>query len=211
MTLDQPRFTGQWRLGFLERGRVRVTGTAGVAARLRAWVRSSSDGKVYAKREFSSAAGRYSATLRLPARPLPGRYRVYVVGLSPVLPRVDRNVTVPTPPEGVVDRAVVSARRGGPGVTVLRGSRHEAWARFHFLTPPPRGRKLTIQWRTPSYQLICQSSRGPLKGCRLPVDYAETVTTHVRSFGAPLAFGKWEARLSVGGKLARKTFVRLRP
>jgi hypothetical protein len=209
LTLEQPSVTGTWSLGWYYGGSVRVSGTVAVPARLRASVRSIQDGKVYAGRVFSSPAGRYNVRLRLPRQPLPGRYRVVVVGVTPLLRKVERIVTVQAPPEGVVDNAVISARRNGPAARVLRGPRTEAWARFHFLSPPPRAREVTIQWKTPSGRLVCQSPTGPLRGCELPLDYARTVHTFLRST-ARLAYGNWEARISVGGKLAKRAFVRLR-
>lgn len=211
LTLDQPSVGGKWRQGWFKRGNVRVSGSVAVAAQLRASVRSTRDGRAYATKAFSSPAGRYTVTLKLPARPLPGSYRVSVVGSRPALPLVARLATVPAPAEGVVDEAVISARRGGRGATVLRGPRNQAWARFHFLFPPPRSRRVTIQWKTPSADLVCQATSGPLRGCSLRVAYSSTINTFLRTSSGKLAYGNWEARLSVGGKLAKRAFIRLRP
>jgi hypothetical protein len=210
LTLDQPRVGGKWRLGWFEGGNVRVSGNVAVAAQLRAFVRSTRNGRVQATEVFSSQAGPYSVTLKLPKRPLPGRYRVSVVGAAPALPLVARIVTVRAPPEGIVGQAVISPRRGGPGARVLRGPRNEAWARFRFLFPPPRARTVTIQWKTPSADLVCQSPTGPLKGCRLPLAYSTTIHTYLRSSSGALGYGNWEARISVGRKLAKRAFIRLR-
>lgn len=228
VTLDAPTFAGKWRQGWFglafsprkrslrvtKKGTVSVSGTVDIAASLEAVVRPVEHlGTVTAHGTFAGGPGRYSATLQLPIRPLPGKYRVsvgVVSGSGATVAKAVRDVDFKAPPEGVVGKALISATKHGRGVVVLH-SLHLAYARFHFLTPPPQGRNVTIQWRTPNNQLICQTRSGKLRhGCRLPVAYHEWIYTFLRSRGTKLARGNWYCELSVNGRLARRAFVRLR-
>ncbi len=213
VTIDTATFSGKWREGWFRRGTLRVAGTISDAAQLEVTLRTSA-GEVTSTSTFStSAAGTYRRTLKLPARPLPGKYplTVSVVNGGVVSAKAARVLNLPSPPEGVIGKAIISARPNGAAAVVVH-SLHQAYARFHFLTLPPHSRIVTIQWRTPNYQLICQTSKGPLKGCKLPIRIPADgwIRTYLRSFGTPLAKGNWECRLSVGSVIAKRAFVRLR-
>jgi hypothetical protein len=213
LTLDKPTLAGEWREGWFKQGAVRLSGTVGGPARLMASVRPTAKLRtVTALKSFSvRRAGSYSTALKLPARPLPGSYRVSVSAQSGgvALQRVDRDVTLPTPVEGVVSEAIVSARPDGAATVSLPRSTHVAFARFVFLAPP-RAHKVALVWRTPAYQIICQTSKGPLPGCKLLLAYRTTVHTYVRSFGGPLARGTWYCILMVGNRVAKRVAIRIR-
>lgn len=218
VTLDSAKFSGRWREGWLVNGTVRISGTVDAAAQLQASVRPKARaGKpTKPKKVEVPSAGRYSATVKLLRRPLPGVYVVTVTGQSGGRPlnKAQRDFTVPTPHEGVVGTAEVSARRGGPGVDALPRSTRKAWARFHFLTPPPGTRTVTVQWKTPASKLICQKTPTgpPVPKCTLELRLppSNTIDTFIRSSPYPLTQGNWYVRLSVGGRLAKQVFVRIR-
>jgi hypothetical protein len=224
LTIAKPKFAdGKWKEGYLYNARIKLTGTVGAPATLTASVRPKERAGSPWTKTFDVNAGPWSQAVNLwnannaahASQPLPGLYSVTVIGRSgdAPLPKVQADVTIKAPPEGVVDHAVVSAKRGGRGVTWLNGSPHEAWARFHFLSPPPGTRIVGIQWRTPNNKLVCQLGNGNyLPGCtlykRLPP--SNTIDTFIRSRPGSLPTGKWYAQVSVGKRIGKKTFVRIR-
>jgi hypothetical protein len=109
-------------------------------------------------------------------------------------------VRIPAPPEGIVERAVVSRTRGGKGVTVVRGAVDEMWVRFRFKTPPAPGRKVKVLWFSPDARLL----GAIVRPSRFVVD------SYIRSRSGAIPKGNWEARLVVGSTTARRTFVRIR-
>jgi hypothetical protein len=229
-----PKFTGSWREGWfavwqtrvvrhrgrsdyawkrLRAGSLKVVGTVSAAAQLKVTLRSSS-GKVISASKPFSASGRYAASLKL-GRPLPGLYTVTtrVVGPSDTtLNQVHKQVTFASPPEGVPDRASISSSEKGMSVKVLH-NRHQAWARFHFLTPPRNTSTVYIEWRRPDWVHVCQKPNGPVPNCKLPKKISATgsVSTFLRSPKAPLDVGRWYCQMTVkqGGRyiVARRTFV----
>jgi hypothetical protein len=233
-----PKFTGSWREGWfavwqtrvvrhrgqsdyvwkrVRKGSLNVVGTVSEAAQLKVMLRSSSGKVISTSKPFSRPAGRYAASLKL-GRPLPGSYTVTtrVVGPSDTtLNLVHKQVTFAPPPEGVPDRASISSSETGMSVKVLR-NRHEAWARFHFLTPPRNTRTVYIEWRRPDWVHVCQKPNGPVANCKLKkkISANGSVSTFLRSPKAPLDVGRWYCQMTVkhGGRyiVARRTFVTIR-
>jgi hypothetical protein len=212
LTLTSASVTAKWREGWLQKGRVVLRGSVEGPARLQAVLRPAQPGKVTALARITVArAGPYKVVLRLPKRPRPGTYQATVSGQSgsTALPKVERDVLLPAPAEGIVDTVIVSATANGAKKTVLRGRRHQVFVRFHFFTPP-NSRKVAIVWRTPSYRFVCQTSTGPVRGCKLVKPYATTIRTFLRSRATPLQKGTWYCILHVGNKIAKRAAVRLR-
>lgn len=200
LTLQGATVSANWREGWFT-GSVKLRGTIGAPARLTAILRRVAGGSLPRRLDLTvRRAGRFRAELTLPARPLPGLYRLRLTGSSGIgaLPTVERNVRVPAPAEGIVDRAIASAKRGGPRAPVLRGPRQVLFARFHFLLAP-RAQRVQVDWRTPSYVSYSTTS----------MPYAPTIHTRVRSSNAPLEPGIWYCILSVGGKVAKRLVVRI--
>jgi hypothetical protein len=240
VTIDgRPKFSGTWHEGWFAVWRQRVVhrfgrsdvvwkrtrygslivvGTVSDAAQLKVTLRSSSGKVISASKPFSVSGGRYRASLKL-GRPLPGPYTVAtrVVGPSnTTLKQVHKQVKFPPPPEGVADRATISATRRGRSVKFLH-NRHVVWARFHFLTLPPATRMVWIEWRRPDWVHVCQTPTGPDEDCRLrksPISADGNVTTFLRSPTEPLQTGRWYCQMSVkhGNRfiVARRTFVTIR-
>jgi hypothetical protein len=201
LTIRGAIVTAQWREGWFK-GSVKFRGTVGAPARLTAIVRRVAGRALPRRLDFSvGRAGRFRRTIPLSPRPLPGVYRLRLFGStsSGELPTVQRRIRVPAPTEGIVDRAAISVKPGGPRVRVLRGRQDVLFARFHFLVLP-RADEVQVEWRTPSYQVFVSSTKPS----------TTTVRTRVRSLETPLQQGTWYCILTAGGKIAKRVTVRIR-
>jgi hypothetical protein len=103
LVVDNAVVNASWREGWLRPGAsVRFTGNVGQASTLTATLRPvDRPGTVTARLpDFDVAAGAFSKIMPLPARPLPGSYRLRVASTSPP-PRpapVEVIVRIPAPP-----------------------------------------------------------------------------------------------------------------
>jgi hypothetical protein len=140
--------------------------------------------------------------VQLPAQPKPGEYKLRASLVTPAgnigLP-TERRIVIPSPLEGVVAKAVVSKQRGGANVTSITGV-SQMWVRFRFLALPRKGLQKRVLWFSPSAQLV----GTVVKSDQFVVD------SFIRNRNGALPKGNWEARLVIGGKIARRTFVRIR-
>jgi hypothetical protein len=209
LTVNRAVVHARWKEGWLRPGAdVRVTGRVGAASHLRASLRPLARQRVVTARADIDVprGGTFSARLTLPPRPLPGRYRLQVWGKSgkTVLGPVTRTVTVASPPEGVVGRALVSTTRDGPWLRyeekapVLEGAHNELWMRFVFLSPP-RDQNVEVVWKR-GWRVVVR---------RLHRAYASTIDTYARA-GTALPGGVWNVVLRVDGRVAKQMAVRLR-
>jgi hypothetical protein len=203
VTFTDSKTSMKWRQGFLT-GSVRFTVQSTEPATVFVYVRRSS-GKgpvVVGKRYDLAAATPLTDSLKLPAQPMPGEYRLRASLVTPAgnigLP-TERRVVIPSPIEGVVAKAVVSKQRGGTNVTTISGV-SQMWVRFRFKSLPRKGVAKRVLWFSPQGQLI----GTVVKSDQFVVD------SFIRNRNGALPKGNWEARLVIGGKIARRTFVRVR-
>ena len=198
-----------WKEGWLRPGAaVRLKGSVRAASHLTATLRPlARRGVVTARIDFDVArGGTFSANMTLPPRPLPGRYRLRVSGKSgkTVLRAVDRTVTIASPLEGVVGRALVGTTREGPWLRyderapVVDGAHNELWVRFVFLSPP-RDRRVEVVWKRGWRVVVGRFHRA----------YEKTIDTYARA-GTALPGGVWNVVLRVDGRVAKQMAVRLR-
>ena len=199
-TVDKAVVTADWNEGFLEPGAGvmfsgNVDGPSSLNASLRPLARI---GTVTARKEFAAPAGAFSETLRLPNRPLPGKYRLRVAGSTgaTVLAPVDIVVTVPAPPEGIVARLDVGTSRSGPfSGRVVSGKHAMLWARYLFVSPPT-GKKIQLVWSQTSHRLVGKVAKRDATSILLSV-----------GSGQPLRKGRWITVLTIDGHVAMKTAV----
>jgi hypothetical protein len=189
VTLSNVIVHAAWDQGWLT-GSVHFTVTAGGPAAVTASIRSTSGRLVTAAHYSFSAAGSQAETIKLPARVPPGDY---VLKAGDATSRI----SVPNPPEGVIDSATISTTEGGKSVTSLPATK-ELWVSFHFLTKPPEAKTVKIEWRTPSFQFVGAVNK--------PV--ATTVNGFVKAT-VPLPKGTWYAIIEVNGKVAKRQDVHL--
>jgi len=209
LELDTAVVDARWKEGWLRPGAaVRLTGTVSAASSLTAVLRPvSRPGVVTATLDFDVAQpGSFSELMKLPARALPGRYRLRIVSTSaPPRPApVERIVAIPAPPEGVIDRALVGTTRSGPwlryiGATgpAVSGPHKTLWVRFRFLYPPS-GRRVELVWKLRWHVVVGKVDRR----------YANTIDTFASSSEA-LPKGVWLVVLKIDGRIAKRMTVRL--
>jgi hypothetical protein len=210
LTVETAVVTAKWKEGWLRPGAsVRFEGTVGQPSTLTATLRPVGRAGVVTARmpDFEVQAGAFSKVMRLPARPLPGPYRLRITSTSPA-PRpapVEVMVRIAAPPEGVIDRALVGTTRNGPWLQyvgntgpAVRGSHKALWVRFRFLSPPS-GQRVEIVWKLNWRRVVGRVYRR----------YRNTIDTYARS-NAPLAKGTWLVVLRIDGRVAKRMSVRLR-
>jgi hypothetical protein len=210
LSVDQAVANVSWNQGWLRPGAVvTFTGAVDAPSTVTATLRPvARPGIVTSHAEFEiGKAGPFTARLRLPPRPLPGVYSLRVGGSTEVagLKPVDLQVTIPAPPEGVVDRALVGPTKNGPWAVyvgntgpALHGPHSEIWMRFRFLYPPT-GRNVVLVWRL--------NWHTQLNG-RVYKRYKRTIDTFA-SYGKPLPSGTWNVVLKIDGRVAKQMDVRL--
>jgi hypothetical protein len=207
LTVGGPVVNAKWREGWLlPSPTVRFTGTVSQPTTLTAVLRPVDRGGVTARLPAFAAAGTFSETMPLPARPLPGLYRLHVASLDPP-PRpqpVDLDVRIPAPPEGVIDRALVGTSRTGPWLVYVgntgpsvKGIHKILWARFRFLSPPS-GSRVELVWKLRWHVVLGKIYKR----------YRNTIDTYAKS-GQPLPKGVWLVVLKINGRIAKRMDVRL--
>jgi hypothetical protein len=154
------------------------------------------------------AAGAFRARIRIPAGFVPGAYRVRVAPLTVdgvALPQRIATVRLPAPPEGVVDSAYVSAKKGaGPPVRRFETPPTTIFANFRFVPGalPRKGPKLgaTIQWSRNGRPIV-----EPV-----PRRRRRALSSFVRLQGAvPLPPGHYRAVLKVGPTIVAVASTRI--
>jgi len=200
ITIDTTTVSASWRESWLT-GSVRFSGSVGASADLTASLRPARrPGSQKAKITLAAGAdGRFAGQLKLPNRLLPDVYLLRVWGTSAgaKLTPIEREVTVPAPREGVVDRGFTSLTKGGPPTILAKGPRKELWAHFHFIVPPRSGR-VTATWYTPSFKYLGTVTRS----------YKEDFDTFVRA-QTPLQPGKWWCILKSSGRVIKRARIRI--
>jgi hypothetical protein len=204
VTFTDSSTSAKWRQGFFT-GSVRFTIETTEPATVFVFVRRrSGKGPVLASKQLDLVPGTpVTETIKLPPQPKPGEYRLRASLVTPAgnigLP-TERRVVIPSPPEGVVAKAVVSRQRGGANVTSVSGGVSQMWVRFRFLALPRKGLQKKVIWFSPSAQIV----GTVVKSDQFVVD------SFIRNRNGVLPRGNWEARLVIGGVIARRTFVRIR-
>ncbi len=210
LTIGAAVANAHWKEGWLLPGAtVRFTGNVQAASNLTAALRPEGRaGVVTARASFAvAAAGPFTEQIHLPPRPLPGVYSLRIGGTSGGAPleTVEVKVTIPAPPEGVLDEAEVGTSPNGPwqvyangSAPVIAGPHTQIWMRFRFLYPPT-GQRVELVWKMRWHTVVG-------KVYKLVKD---TLNTSVSS-GTPLPSGHWVAVLKFNGRVAKKMDVVLR-
>jgi hypothetical protein len=208
LTVDRAVVKAKWKEGWLVPGAtVRFAGTVSEPSTLTAALRPLDGTAVTARlAAFDAPPGSFDETLPLPPRPLPGPYRLHIASLNPP-PRpnpVDLVVTIPAPPEGVIDRALVGTTRNGPWLRyvgntgpAVTGSHKVLWVRFRFLHPPT-GHRVELIWKLRWRRVVGKIYKR----------YKNTIDTYAMS-KQPLPTGVWLVVLKIDNRIAKRMNVRL--
>jgi hypothetical protein len=203
VTLKNATINAKWKESWLT-GSVKFSGNVTAVSTLRVTIRPKGGGKVADAVDLPDVQpGLFGGTLTLPNRLLPKRYTVTVTGTSNgvQLRPSRRDVKLLAPPEGVVDKAFVSAVKGGKPALTLRGRRVKMFARFHFVAPP-KTRKLWAYWIRPDFKKVFEAKNKPYK--------VNTDTFVVDNTGAGLTKGVWFCYMrSSSGTIIKKVRVRI--
>jgi TolB protein len=204
LSLSSARFTARWKVS-RPGGTLRISGSIVRAARLEAQVLPPNGrGRPLLTRGLrASAAGTF--TIRIPlagSRLLPGAYlvRLRELGSGPKLADASVRARLAAPPEGVVERAFISAAPGGRARTTIAGGPSAIFAGFAFAALPQRGRRLTVTWRS-------SAEAGSLSVAARP--RAKRITASLRE-GGELPAGRYRAELRAGGTLVAVARARVR-
>lgn len=204
VTINSATVTAKWHESYVT-GNVKFTGSESAAGSLEASLRAVKTGRLVSVKTFSVGAGTFTHTIALSARPVPGTYRLRLKE-TPTGAAADRNVTIPAPPEGVVDRAYTSGTKNGPPVKVIRNAKI-IYAHFHFVARPETN-VLTFNWRKPGNPKV-----------RFTGYAKKTYQTNVYTFvclktvaGGPclnqeLRTGKWYCIVYARGKVVKRQLV----
>jgi hypothetical protein len=210
LTLTGATVHVQWKQGWLKPGAgVRLDGTVAAPATIAAALRPlDRPGIVTARSVFElTKPGPFAVQMHLPPRPLPGRYSLRITGTDGTtsLAPVKTTITIPAPPEGVLDRVEVGTTPNGPWLSygngappVVRGSHTELWMKFRFLYPPT-GQKVLFVWKLRWHTLVGKVYKR----------YKNTLLTSVSS-AMPLPTGHWLAILRFDGRIAKAMDVVVR-
>jgi hypothetical protein len=199
VTLKSATLSSKWKESWLT-GSVRFSGTVSGNADLRVSLRPKAGGKVAAAVTLpTTQPGPFGGELTLPNRLLPKVYRLTVSGTSGdgQIKPVHKDVTLPAPPEGIVDRAWASKTKNGRPVKTIPGSPTEVWAHFHFVVPP-KSRKVRNRWYSPNFRWWGEKKNKPW-----------TATVHTRLAAAKLDKGVWFAYMFSENRVVKRWRVRL--
>jgi hypothetical protein len=197
----------RWSQGYLRPGaNITVAGTVSDASALTAALRPDDrPGVVTAAAKFAvAAAGPFTAKLKLPPRPIPGKYTLTVSGKTgtTALDPVKIAVMIPAPPEGVLDQVQVGTGPNGPWQIyqgdhppTITGSHRELWMRFRFLYPPS-GKNVQLVWKMKWHKVVGKVTKR----------YKDILETSVAST-QPLPAGHWAAVLKFDGIVSKKMDV----
>ena len=204
MTITATSVTAKWRESFLK-GKVDFSGTESAAGEIQASLTNLATRRVLMNRRITVGTGSFTGSLPLTARPIPGTYRLRLKEF-PTGAAADRNVTIPAPPEGVVDRAYTSRTQRGAPAKVIRNAR-TIYAHFHFIAAP-RKRTLTFNWRKPGNPQVRFTgyAKKPYK-----TSISTFVCVKAKSGGSclnvPLRKGKWYCIVYAGGRVVKRQAV----
>lgn len=199
VTLKTATLSSKWKESWLT-GSIRFSGIVTTPSVLRVSVRPKAGGKVAASVDLPDVQpGPFGGELTLPNRLLPKVYRVTVSGTSgdAQLKPMHRDVNLPAPPEGIVDRAWASKTKNGPPINTIPGNPTEVWAHFHFVVPP-KSRKVRNRWYSPNFRWWGEKKNKPW-----------TPTVHTRLAAAKLDKGVWFAYMFSENRVVKKWRVRL--
>jgi hypothetical protein len=206
LTIGTTNVTAKWKESYVK-GSVSFTGSETNSIDLEASLRNVATARLIQMKRFSVSAGNFSNSIPLSARPVPGTYRLRLKEM-PTGSAADRNVTIPAPPEGVIDIAYMTNTKTGARKKVIKNAK-VIYAHFHFVARPQTN-TLTFKWQKPGNPKVRFTGFATKR-------YATTIDTFVcvkRTSGGscldvPLQKGKWYCIVYAKGKVVKRQDVRV--
>ena len=206
VTITSTSVTATWKESYAK-GSVKFSGAETVAGTIEASLRNVKTGRLLYAKRFQVAAGTFTNSLPLTARPVPGTYRLRLKEF-PTGNASDRNVIIPAPSEGVIDVAYMTSSKSGRRMKVIRNAKI-IYAHFHFVARP-LANTLTFKWQKPGNPKVRFTGFATKR-------YSTTVDTFVcvkRTGGGsclnvPLSKGKWYCIVLVRGKIVKRQDIRV--
>jgi hypothetical protein len=202
-----PSVTAKWHESYVK-GRVSFSGTKSSAGQIEVSLRNVKTDRLIGVKRISVGSGAFTGSIALSARPVPGTYRLrlkeYPTGTA-----ADRTVKIPSPPEGVIDKAWTSRSRNGSAAKVIKNAKI-IYAHFHFVARPIT-KTLTFNWRKPGNPKVRFTGYARKA-------YKESISTFVCVKAAtggscldqPLRKGKWYCIVYANGKVVKRQDVTVR-
>jgi hypothetical protein len=206
VAINSTSVTAKWKESYVK-GSVKFTGTETIAGTLEASLRNNKTGRLIGVKRFNVGTGSFSNSVPLSARPVPGSYRLRLKEF-PTGDAADQNVTIPAPPEGVIDIAYMTSSKKGKRMKVIKNAKI-IYAHFHFVARPQTN-TLTFKWQKPGNPKVRFTGFATKR-------YSTTVDTFVcvkrtaggSCLGLPLAKGKWYCIVMAKGKVVKRQDVRV--
>jgi hypothetical protein len=204
LTITRVSVTAKWHESFVK-GKVAFSGTKGTAGQVEVSLRKVASDRLIGVKRITVGSGAFTGSIALSARPVPGTYRLRLKEF-PTGSAADRNVTIPTPSEGVVDRAYTSRTKNGPPAKVIKNAK-VIYAHFHFVARP-KAKTLTFNWRKPGNPKVRFTGYAK-KPYKTTVDTFVCVkaTSGGSCLNVPLRTGKWYCIVYAGGKVVKRQDV----
>jgi hypothetical protein len=204
LTITRVSVTAKWHESFVK-GKVAFSGTKGTAGQVEVSLRNVASDRLIGVKRITVGSGSFTGSIALSARPVPGTYRLRLKEF-PTGSAADRNVTIPTPSEGVVDRAYTSRTKNGPPAKVIKNAK-VIYAHFHFVARP-KAKTLTFNWRKPGNPKVRFTGYAK-KPYKTTVDTFVCVkaTSGGSCLNVPLRTGKWYCIVYAGGKVVKRQDV----
>jgi hypothetical protein len=204
LTITRVSVTAKWHESFVK-GKVAFSGTKGTAGQVEVSLRKVASDRLIGVKRITVGSGAFTGSIALSARPVPGTYRLRLKEF-PTGTAADRNVTIPTPSEGVVDRAYTSRTKNGPPAKVIKNAK-VIYAHFHFVARP-KAKTLTFNWRKPGNPKVRFTGYAK-KPYKTTVDTFVCVkaTSGGSCLNVPLRTGKWYCIVYAGGKVVKRQDV----
>jgi hypothetical protein len=199
-----PVVTAKWRESYVK-GKVTFSATETIGGQIEASLRNVKTGRLMRAKRFSVGTGSFTNSIALTARPLPGTYRLRLKEF-PTGNASDTNVTIPVPPEGVIDRVYFSKTQTGPRVQVFHGETSTIFVHFHFVARP-QARTVQFIWKKPGNPKVRFTGAATKR-------YKPNVASFVcakyigrNCGGGSLKTGKWYAILKAAGRVTKRQVI----
>jgi hypothetical protein len=200
--------TAKWKESYMK-GSLSFTGTTSAPVSIEASVRSVASRKLVAKPLRFSASSTFSKKITLGAQPVPGQYRLHLENPATGNKLAEIIVTIPAPPEGVIDEAYMTNTKNGRRMKTIKNAKI-IYAHIHF-SARPQASTITFKWQKPGNPKVRFTGFATQR-------YAPTMDTFVcvkRTGGGgpclnkPLRKGKWYLVVIAGGQVVKRQDIRV--